>query len=123
VLECHGAPDVLINSAGAGRWLSVLETSRADALQMMVVPYLGAFNLTHEFLPAMLARGSGRIVNVTSVAARLAWPGAAAYIARGEPWRGSTRGLSTRQFCATEPTAPGSIANATVRAETWAQRC
>ncbi|HLF24891.1 MAG TPA: SDR family NAD(P)-dependent oxidoreductase [Anaerolineae bacterium] len=76
-----GTPDVLINNAGAGRWLTIQETSAREAEQMMALPYLAAFNLTREFLPRMLSRGSGHIVNVTSVASRLVWPGAAAYTA------------------------------------------
>jgi short-subunit dehydrogenase len=77
----HGSPDILINNAGAGRWLPLLETSAEEAAVMMAVPYLAAFNLTRELLPGMLKRGSGQIVNITSVACRLAWPGAVAYTA------------------------------------------
>jgi uncharacterized protein len=77
----HGSPDILINNAGAGRWLPLLETSADEAAAMMALPYLAAFNLTRELLPGMLKRGSGQIVNVTSVACRLAWPGAVAYTA------------------------------------------
>ena len=79
VLKDTRAPDILVNNAGAGRWLSVLETSPDELQQMMALPYFAAFNLTREFLPAMKQRGSGRIVNVTSVASRLVWPGATAY--------------------------------------------
>jgi uncharacterized protein len=93
VMKAHGVPDLLVNNAGAGRWLSVLETSAADAAEMLAVPYLGAFNLTREFLPAMLERSSGRIVNLTSVAARLAWPGATAYIAARRAMEGFDAGL------------------------------
>jgi short-subunit dehydrogenase len=77
----HGLPDVLINNAGAGRWLTVEETGAAELEAMMAVPYFAAFNLTRAWLPAMRRRGSGRIVNVTSVASRLVWPGATAYMA------------------------------------------
>lgn len=77
----HGAPDILINNAGAGRWLPLLDTSAQEAAAMMALPYLAAFNLTRELLPGMLKRGSGQIVNITSVASRLAWPGAVAYTA------------------------------------------
>lgn len=45
---------------------------------MMALPCLAAFNITRELLTGMLERHSGHIVNVTSVAARLAWPGAVA---------------------------------------------
>ena len=77
----HGSPDILINNAGAGRWLPLLETSAEEAAAMMALPYLAAFNLTRELLPGMLKKRSGQIVNITSVACRLAWPGAVAYTA------------------------------------------
>ncbi len=77
----HGTPDVLVNNAGAGRWLTIEETSAEELEQMMAVPYFAAFNLTRAFLPGMRRRGTGHIVNVTSVASRLVWPGAAAYTA------------------------------------------
>jgi len=81
IIAEQGSPDILINNAGAGRWLPLLETSADEAAAMMSLPYLAAFNLTRELLPCMLERGSGQVVNVTSVASRLAWPGAVAYTA------------------------------------------
>jgi uncharacterized protein len=88
-----GTPDVLINNAGAGRWLSVDETSPAEAIQMMAVPYFAAFAVTHAFLPEMLRRNSGQIVNVTSPACYMAWPGATAYTAARWAMRGFTEAL------------------------------
>jgi len=76
-----GTPDVLINNAGAGRWLPLVDTPPDDARAMIDVPYLAAFTLTHAFLADMIARRSGTLVFVTSPAAYLAWPNAAAYIA------------------------------------------
>ena len=76
-----GVPDILVNNAGAGRWLTIEETKAAELEQMMALPYFAAFNLTRELLPHMRKRGSGHVVNVTSVAARLIWPGAAGYAA------------------------------------------
>jgi short-subunit dehydrogenase len=76
-----GTPDILINNAGAGRWLPMTETSAEEALAMIEVPYLAGFNLTRAFLPAMLARRSGAIAFITSPASYLAWPRASAYIA------------------------------------------
>ena len=81
IVAREGPPDVLVNNAGAGRWLAVEETSAAELEEMMAVPYFAAFNLTRELLPGMRQRGRGHIVNVTSVASRLVWPGAAAYAA------------------------------------------
>jgi short-subunit dehydrogenase len=93
LVASHGTPDVLVNNAGAGRWLSIVETSAEEAAQMVTIPYLGAFNITRELLPGMLARGSGQIVNVTSVAARLSWPGAVAYSAARAAMEGFTNAL------------------------------
>jgi len=76
-----GTPDILINNAGAGRWLPLLETSAEEALAMIEVPYLAAFNLTRAFLPEMIARRTGAIACITSTGSYVAWPNASAYIA------------------------------------------
>jgi short-subunit dehydrogenase len=85
-----GVPDVLINNAGAGRWLSLAETTAEEALAMIEVPYLAAFNLTRAFLPAMRARGSGAIACITSPASFVTWPHAAGYIAARRALKGFT---------------------------------
>jgi short-subunit dehydrogenase len=77
----HGTPDILINNAGAGRWLPLRDTTAEDALGMIEVPYLAAFNLTRACLPEMIARGSGALAYIASPASYLAWPNASAYIA------------------------------------------
>jgi short-subunit dehydrogenase len=89
----EGTPRVVINNAGAGRWLPVLETSPEAALAMMKVPYLAAFSLTRAFLPQMLVRGSGAIACITSPASYLAWPNATAYIAARRALAGFAAGL------------------------------
>jgi uncharacterized protein len=88
-----GTPDLVVNNAGAGQWKFVDETSPAEAVQMMAVPYFAAFFVTQAFLPGMLARGSGHIVNVSSTASRLVWPGATAYTAARWAVRGFTEAL------------------------------
>jgi short-subunit dehydrogenase len=88
-----GTPDVVINNAGAGQWKFVEETSPAEAVQMMAAPYFAAFFVTQAFLPGMLARNSGHIVNVSSVASRFVWPGATGYTAARWAVRGFTEAL------------------------------
>jgi NAD(P)-dependent dehydrogenase (short-subunit alcohol dehydrogenase family) len=58
----HGTPNILVNNAGASRWLPIAETSAEEAAQMMAVPYLAAFNITRELLGGMRKRASGHIV-------------------------------------------------------------
>src|SRR5512145_670287 len=88
-----GIPDVLVNNAGAGRMLPLTKTSAKEALAMIEVPYLAAFNLTRAFLPYMLTRHSGAIACVTSPASYLAWPNANAYIAARHALKGFTDAL------------------------------
>jgi uncharacterized protein len=90
-----GAPDILINNAGAGRWLPFLETSPEEAQAMIAVPYLAAFYMTRAFLPVMLARGSGSIACITSPASYLVWPNASAYTAARRALSGFTEALRT----------------------------
>lgn len=79
VREAVGAPDVLVNNAGAGRWRAIDETEPGEAAAMMTLPYLAAFELTRALAPAMIARGGGRVVCMTSLAAYTHIPGATGY--------------------------------------------
>lgn len=88
-----GTPDIIINSAGAGRWIPLLETSAEEARQMIEVPYLAAVYVTCQFLADMVSRGSGHLVNVTSPASFVVWPGACGYIAARYALRGFTDAL------------------------------
>jgi short-subunit dehydrogenase len=88
-----GIPDVLINNAGAGRWLPLVKTTAKEALAMIEVPYLAAFNLTRAFLPFMLRRGSGAIACVTSPASYVVWPNTNAYTAARHALKGFTDAL------------------------------
>jgi uncharacterized protein len=74
-----GVPDVLVNNAGSGRWLFADETMPEQAVEAMATPYFSAFNTTRAFLPDMISRGSGHILNVTSPASYVPWPGATSY--------------------------------------------
>jgi short-subunit dehydrogenase len=76
-----GVPDILINNAGAGRWLAVEETDPSEAVSMMSAPYFAAFFATRAFVQDMVRRGSGRIANVNSPMAYLIIPGATGYAA------------------------------------------
>lgn len=84
-----GTPDILINNAGAGRFLYLDETPEDEIQAMTALPYLAACYLTRAFLPAMRSNKKGVIVHLTSPAAFLPWAGATAYA--GARW--AVRGL------------------------------
>ncbi len=81
VVDRFGVPDGIINSAGAGQWKTVQDTTPQEAMEMMQAPYFAAFNVSHAFLQAMLTRGSGVIVHVNSPACFAPWPSSAGYAA------------------------------------------
>lgn len=60
--------DLLVNNAGFGLDLSFEANDIADEVRHLRLHVEVAMRLTHAALPAMLARGEGRIVNVASVA-------------------------------------------------------
>lgn len=91
--ESEGTPDIIVNNAGAGEWKFVEETSPEEAVQMMAVPYFAAFFVTRAFLPGMLRRDTGHILNVSSVGSRFVWPGATGYLAARWAVRGFTEAL------------------------------
>lgn len=75
-------PDILINDAGLARGLESYEkTSVSDIQQMIDTNIRGLFLVTHEFLPFMVQRNTGHIVNIGSTAGLYAYAGAAVYCA------------------------------------------
>lgn len=88
-----GVPDILVNNAGSGQWKFLEDTSAQEIRDMMTLPYFAAAWLTRLFLPEMRKRGSGHIVNISSVASRFVWPGATAYTAARWAMRGFTEAL------------------------------
>ena len=81
-LAQFGAPDVLVNDAGLARGLEPYgETKEEDILQMIDTNIKGLFLITRAFLPAMLERNTGHIVNMGSTAGLYAYAGAAVYCA------------------------------------------
>jgi short-subunit dehydrogenase len=76
-----GVPDIVVNNAGIGFIGSFMETDTAAWRKTLDVNLLGVVYGSKVFLTAMLARGSGCIVNVASAASRVPLPNMAAYAA------------------------------------------
>jgi uncharacterized protein len=93
VREGVGVPDIVVNNAGAGRWLYLDETEPAELATMTAVPYTAALLVTREFLPDMLRRHSGWIVTINSPVSRMTWPGATGYAGARWALRGLTAAL------------------------------
>ena len=63
-----GAVDILINNAGAAHSAPLAKTTLDDWNRVLAVNATGTFLCTQAFLPAMLLRKEGSVVNVASVA-------------------------------------------------------
>lgn len=81
-LEELGPVTVLVNNAGVGGVpLPVAATKPADWRKVVDVNFTGAFLCAHEALPAMISANWGRIINISSAAARHPVAGMTAYSA------------------------------------------
>jgi short-subunit dehydrogenase len=79
VIDAFGGVDLLVNNAGIPKRRKVTALDYATVSAVMHINYLSPTRLTLDLLPQMLERGSGTIVNISSVAATLSAPGEAAY--------------------------------------------
>lgn len=109
VVTRHGRIDALVNNAGWGAVASVEETTPYLMERMFDTNLFGVHELTRLVLPHMRAQGSGRIVNVSSVAGHIAVPLMGAYCATKFALRALTMALDVemRPFgvraCLVEP--------------------
>ncbi|MEJ7706053.1 MAG: oxidoreductase [Nocardioidaceae bacterium] len=75
----HGAVDVLVNNAGYALQAPIETADMAQVRRQFDTNVFGLVRLTQLVLPAMRAQRSGRIVNVSSMAGRLTFPGGGFY--------------------------------------------
>jgi NAD(P)-dependent dehydrogenase (short-subunit alcohol dehydrogenase family) len=83
-----GGPDILVSAAGVFSLVPIARTEPADFARHLTVNLQSPFLLVRAFLPRMLERRSGHIVNVGSVAGRVALPGNGSYSASKYGLRG-----------------------------------
>ena len=79
VLAEMGTPELVVNSAGAGVWKFLEETSPDEIQQMLGAPFLAAANTSRAFMSAMLEVRRGLLLHVGSPASLMPWSGATAY--------------------------------------------
>jgi NAD(P)-dependent dehydrogenase (short-subunit alcohol dehydrogenase family) len=80
-LDCLGGLWALVNNAGIFVKAPLLELDPAEWDQVMAVNARSVLLMTQAVAPAMIAAGGGRIVNLSSMAAKAGTPGEAAYAA------------------------------------------
>jgi NAD(P)-dependent dehydrogenase (short-subunit alcohol dehydrogenase family) len=76
-----GAIDILVNNAGYGYQASVEEGEDAEIRAQFDANVFGLFALTRAVLPGMRTRHRGHVINITSVAGFVGFPGSGYYSA------------------------------------------
>lgn len=74
-----GGIDILVNNAGYGLIGAVEEVSIEEAKALFDINLFGPLRMLRSILPDMRARGSGHIVNITSVSGHAPWAGTGIY--------------------------------------------
>ena len=80
IQEQKGRIDVLVNNAGYGLFGCLEDVSINELKAQFETNFFGVVRLIQEIAPSMRKQGSGIIVNVSSVAGRIGFPGTPAYI-------------------------------------------
>jgi short-subunit dehydrogenase len=93
VLEKFNSIDILVNNAGFAIYGSVSDLSIDEIESQMETNYFGMIYCVKNFLPLMLKKKSGHIVNVASVGASFSVPGVSSYCATKFAMLGFSEGL------------------------------
>ena len=95
IVAKHGAPDLLINNAAMiNRSAPLWELESAEIEELFRTNLLGVTNCIHHFVPGMLQRSSGMVVNFSSGWGRSTSPEVASYCASKWGVEGLTQSLA-----------------------------
>jgi NAD(P)-dependent dehydrogenase (short-subunit alcohol dehydrogenase family) len=113
-VERFGRIDVAVNNAGTeGQLAPIVEQSAANYEETFSVNVLGTLLSVKHEMRAMLAQGSGSIINLSSVAGQVGFPGASVYVASKHAVEGITKSAALEGATAgvrVNAVAPGPVA-------------
>jgi NAD(P)-dependent dehydrogenase (short-subunit alcohol dehydrogenase family) len=119
VVSAYGRLDVLVNNAGIGHVGTLLQTAGADLDRLYAVNVRGMFNVTKVFLPGMIERKYGVIINLASIGGVVAVRDRLAYCTTKFAVVGFTKSLAldhARQGIRANCICPGRVATPFVTA-------
>ena len=94
VIDQHGRLDILVNNAGVTHDNLTVNLSSAEWDKVVAVNLSGAFHMSQGALQHMLDRGTGRIINISSIAGETGNVGQANYAASKAGLLGLTKTLA-----------------------------
>ena len=94
VLDKAGRIDLVVNNAGYGLTGAFEDLSIDEIRSVYDTNFFGVIRVTQAVLPTMRSQGIGRIVNISSAAGRVAYPGASAYVSTKYALEGLTESMA-----------------------------
>ncbi len=94
ITDQYGRVDVLVNNAGINMKKDFTEVTDQDFLQIIQTNVVAAFSLSREVVRHMLEKGSGAIINISSMASQYGIPKVIAYTASKSAIEGMTRAMA-----------------------------
>ena len=94
VIERFGHPQILINNAGTNLRKNLVDFSVEEFRGVVDSSLLSTFLMCRAFVPGMIGKGYGRILNMTSIMSHVSLPGRTAYSSAKAALLGLTRALA-----------------------------
>ena len=119
ILADHDQVDILVNNAGLTRDKVFLKMTPAMWSDVIKADLDSIFNVTHQFVPGMVERGFGRIINISSINGQKGMFGQTNYAAAKAGMHGFTMSLAqetARKGITVNTISPGYIATEMVMA-------
>ena len=92
--ERFGSIDTLVNNAGINMKKEFTEVSDEDFQRIMMTNVTSIFSLSREVVKRMMEKGSGSIINISSMASQYGIPKVIAYTASKSAIEGMTRAMA-----------------------------
>jgi len=93
-LESFGGVDVLVNNAGLATPGTIMKLTVEDWERVFAVNFFAPLRLTYAVLPHFEKAGRGKIVNISSVAGKIAFPGSVCYASSKFALTGMSEGMA-----------------------------